>query len=184
MKHWFFSLEFCHEPSKTGMILIRNPISVSTSFDSSAFLIDKYWSFLLMLFSFFSNSMTTNLFTASLIFTSHSKAQIKESPQLWTWFSKICSSSPRDSSILNRSCCQCQLLLHNRGSNTIIYFSKFIMSYSWLGKPMPLTPLKFGESHLTSCPLHHWKLVEIPLMNEMLLCISSHARHGYQLVQY
>ena len=66
--------------------------------------------------------------------------------------------------------------------SSLIHFSKSIMSHSWPGKPMPLTPLKLGESNLTSCPLHHWKLVKIPLMNEMLLCISSSVRHGYQLV--
>ena len=95
--------------SKTGLMLIRNAISVSTSFDSSAFLMVMYLSLLLTLASF-GNSISSNLLIASLIFTRHSKAVIRESQQLWTWHSKVRSSSPRDSYISNRSCHQHELL--------------------------------------------------------------------------
>ena len=78
VNHWLFSLEFCHKLIKTGLMLIRNAISVSTSFDSSAFLVAMYLSLLLTLASF-GNSTCSNLLTASLIFTSHSKAGIRES---------------------------------------------------------------------------------------------------------
>ena len=47
-----FSLHFVINSSKTGLMLIRNVISVSTSFDSSAFLMAMYLSLLLTLASF------------------------------------------------------------------------------------------------------------------------------------
>ena len=96
--------------SKTVLMPTRNAIYVPTSFDSSVFLMAMYLSLLLTLASF-GNSTSSNLLTASLIFTSHSKAGIRESQWLWTWCSKISSSSPRDSLISNRSCHWHELLL-------------------------------------------------------------------------
>ena len=93
---------FVINSSKIGLMLIRNAFSVSTSFDSSTFL---------MTLASFGNSTGSNLLTASFIFTSHSKARIRDSQWLGTWHSKLSSSSPRDSSISNRSCCWHELLL-------------------------------------------------------------------------
>ena len=68
--------------STIGIMPSRNVISVSTSFNSSAFLDDNYLSFLILLLSFFGNSTSINLLTAPLIFTSHPHAGIGESQQL------------------------------------------------------------------------------------------------------
>ena len=78
VNYWPSLWNFVINSSKTGLMLIRNTMSVSTSFNSSAFLMAMYLSLLLTLASF-GNSTSSNLLTASLIFTISSKAGIRES---------------------------------------------------------------------------------------------------------
>ena len=116
VNHWLFSVEICYELMKDW----------HHAYQKCYFCIHLCWLkcfldqqiFVLYadavsfsVFVFFWQFHNRNLLTASLIFTSHSKIGIRESQWLWTWCSKISYLSPRDSSISNRPCHQCELLI-------------------------------------------------------------------------
>ena len=93
---------------KTGLMLIRNVISVSTSLTQ----VLSWWPCMSFCWHWHPLAIPQAVmcWLLFLIFNSHSKAGIRESHQLWIWCTTI-SSSPRDSSISNRSCCQHEILL-------------------------------------------------------------------------
>ena len=89
-RRWIFGSSFWNfiNSSKTDLTVVRNLFSTSISFDSNAFLLERYLSFLCIFLSVFCKSTSKSCFNASFIVTTHWRARIKDNQWLLTWWSK------------------------------------------------------------------------------------------------